>query len=118
MRHLLEFLKFCLVFYHGVVMRFLCGMLIAIGIKYMMSTASEKANLKGKFTAYTIGVVLIFMCSTIAGAVANIGTSMGNGGASGVIDVALGLVDSISGEITQKAEQDKEEEKSKYPLRL
>lgn len=57
----------------------------------MASTANEKANLKGKFTAYIIGVILIFMCSTIAGAVANVTTSMGNGGASGVIDAAISV---------------------------
>lgn len=77
----------------------------------MMSTANEKANLKGTFTAYIIGVVLIFACSTIASSVANVVSSTGNNTASGVIDTAMGIVDAISGEIVEK-EEEKENEGS------
>ena len=42
------------------------GILLVIGIKYVMSGASEKANLKGKIPIYLIGVVLIITASTIA----------------------------------------------------
>lgn len=54
-----------------------------------MSTAVEKANLNGKFTAYTIGVVLIFMSSTIAGAFANLLSNDKNDSASSIIDTAI-----------------------------
>ena len=89
-------------------MLFPCGMLIAIGIKYMASTASEKANLKGKFTAYIIGVVLIFMCSTIAGAFANVASSTGDNSASGVIDTAIDvgnmeIIDNPTGSTTHES---------------
>jgi type IV secretory pathway VirB2 component (pilin) len=41
--------------------------LILYGIKYVMATANEKADLKGGFIKYLIGAVLIAGASTIAG---------------------------------------------------
>ena len=43
------------------------GMLIYIGIKYTMASASEKADLKGYMIKYVIGAVLISGAVTIAG---------------------------------------------------
>lgn len=66
------------------------GALVFMGIKYVMSGAQEKANLKGKFTQYLIGIALIVFCSTIASAVANI-ASAGGGDAASIVDNALKL---------------------------
>lgn len=62
------------------------GILIWIGIKYMLSNANEKANLKGIFPKYLIGVILIFTCATIANAAANVASSSGDNTAGGLID--------------------------------
>ena len=43
------------------------GMLIFIGIKYVMASADEKANLKNALIRYVIGAVLIAGATTIAG---------------------------------------------------
>lgn len=62
------------------------GMLIWIGIKYILSNANEKANLKGIFPKYILGVILIFTCATIANAAANVASSSGDNTAGGLID--------------------------------
>ena len=49
------------------------GMLIYIGIKYMMSSANEKADLKKGSVNYVIGAVLVAAAATIAGAFQSIG---------------------------------------------
>lgn len=49
------------------------GMLIYIGIKYTMSAADERANLKGSLVKYVIGAVLIASAVTVVGIVFNIG---------------------------------------------
>ena len=46
---------------------FAIGMLIYIGIKYMMSAANEKADLKKGLINYVIGAVLIAATSTVCG---------------------------------------------------
>lgn len=43
------------------------GMLVYIGIKYIMASADEKANLKNSLIRYVVGAVLIAGASTIAG---------------------------------------------------
>ena len=43
------------------------GMLVYVGIKYIMASADEKANLKNSLIRYVIGAVLIAGASTIAG---------------------------------------------------
>ena len=45
--------------------------LLVIGIKYMMGSASEKAEYKKTMIPYIIGAVLIFGATTIANAVYN-----------------------------------------------
>jgi hypothetical protein len=42
------------------------GILIFFGIKYVMATANEKADLKGGFLKYVIGAVLIALAPSIA----------------------------------------------------
>lgn len=46
---------------------FAVGMLLYIGIKYMMSSANEKADLKKGSINYVIGAVLVFGASTLVG---------------------------------------------------
>lgn len=67
------------------------GALVFIGIKYAMSAANEKANLKGSFTKYLIGIGLIVFCSTIASAVANIANIDGSNNAEGIVKRGLGI---------------------------
>lgn len=43
------------------------GMLIYIGIKYVMSAADEKANLKRASINYLIGAIVVFAASTVMG---------------------------------------------------
>lgn len=62
------------------------GMLLFIGIKYVMSGANEKASLKGKLVTYVVGIGLIVFCSTIAAAVAGIANKDGKNDAGGIID--------------------------------
>ena len=42
------------------------GMIVYIGVKYIMASASEKADLKGLAIKYVIGAVLIVFGTTIA----------------------------------------------------
>lgn len=69
------------------------GMLIYIGIKYMLSSANEKATLKEGSINYVIGGVLIACASLIAdiiASVANRGTASNAGGfASELISTAI-----------------------------
>lgn len=74
------------------------GALVLMGIKYVMSGAQEKANLKGSFSKYLIGIALIVFCSTIASAVANIANTDGSNTAEGLIKRALGLGGATVGE--------------------
>lgn len=43
------------------------GMLVYIGIKYVMSAADEKANLKRASINYLIGAIVVFAASTVMG---------------------------------------------------
>ena len=64
---------------------FAIGMLIYIGIKYMMSAANEKADLKKGLINYVIGAILIAATVTISGWIINFGQSLrsAEGGAGG-----------------------------------
>lgn len=55
------------------------GMLLYIGIKYMMASANEKADLKKGSINYVIGAVLVFAASTIVGLFKDVGSSITNG---------------------------------------
>ena len=48
---------------------FAIGMLLYIGIKYMMSAANEKADMKKALIGYVIGAIILFAASTIVGAI-------------------------------------------------
>lgn len=54
------------------------GMIIYIGIKYVMSSADEKANLKGAMIKYLIGAVLIIGAVTIADWIFAVGEAVGS----------------------------------------
>lgn len=70
-------------------MQWLFGILIYIGIKYVMSGANERAELKGTFSKYLIGVALIVLCTTIAAAVAKIADTDGKNNAGGIVDTGF-----------------------------
>lgn len=75
------------------------GILICIGIKYMMSAANERAKLKETFAMYLAGVVMILLCSTIAKGVADVASSVGDNSAEGIVDKGLGFKDIDVGNI-------------------
>lgn len=56
-----------------------------------MSGANEKAQLKGTFSKYLIGVALIVMCTLVASTVAGIANADGRNDADGVVDSSFGL---------------------------
>lgn len=49
------------------------GMLIYVGIKYVMASANERADLKSALVKYVIGAIIIAGASTILGWIMNIG---------------------------------------------
>ena len=57
---------------------FAIGMLIYIGIKYTMSAANEKADLKRGLINFVIGAVIIAGPATICGWLAEFGQELGN----------------------------------------
>ena len=50
---------------------FAVGMLLYLGIKYMMSSANEKADLKKGAINYVIGAIVVFAATTIVTLVQN-----------------------------------------------
>ena len=50
--------------------------LLVIGIKYMMGSASEKAEYKKTMIPYIIGAILLFAATTIANAIYNFANGM------------------------------------------
>ena len=52
------------------------GMLLYIGIKYMMASANEKADLKKGSISYVIGAVIVVTASTLFGLLSSIGTEV------------------------------------------
>jgi len=51
------------------------GMLIYVGIKYVMAPANEKADIKSSLVKYVIGAVIIAGAATIAGWIFTLGAS-------------------------------------------
>jgi hypothetical protein len=49
---------------------FAVGMLIVLGIKYVMASAQEKADLKKGMLSYVIGAIMIAGAATIPGVIA------------------------------------------------
>ena len=64
------------------------GVLLMSGIKYMMSGANEKANVKGMLPKYIIGIIAITSCFMIAKFFADIA---GNDTAEEIVDVSSQL---------------------------
>lgn len=56
------------------------GMIVFIGIRYIMASADEKANLKGMFVKVVIGSIIIVGSLTITNAVISL-MSSGNSAA-------------------------------------
>ena len=52
--------------------------LLVLGIKYMMGSASEKAEYKKTMIPYLVGAILIFGASAITKVVVSLGTSFNN----------------------------------------
>lgn len=50
--------------------------LLILGVKYMMGSASEKAEYKKTMIPYLVGAVLVFGASAIAKAIANVASSV------------------------------------------
>ena len=48
------------------------GMMVFIGIKYVVASADEKADLKNALVKYLIGAILIALAATIAGWIFNL----------------------------------------------
>ena len=69
------------------------GFLIFIGIKYVMSGASQKANLKSIFPVFFLGLIIIIFSLTIAKFVSDIA---GNDPAEDIVDVGIKAGDSMS----------------------
>ena len=67
------------------------GMVVFIGIKYILGAADAKANMKSAITNWLIGAFIVFMCTTIAGWV--VGVIGGENTAQDIIDAADGLTD-------------------------
>ena len=51
---------------------FAVGMLLYVGIKYVMASANEKADLKKGSISYVIGAVIIFGASALVGILQNL----------------------------------------------
>lgn len=54
------------------------GMILYIGIKYMMSSANEKADLKKGSVNYVIGAILVAGATTVVTMLVGIGEGLGN----------------------------------------
>lgn len=55
---------------------FAIGMLLYLGIKYMMASANEKADLKKGSINYVIGAVILFGAATIVGWINSFGANL------------------------------------------
>lgn len=74
------------------------GMLIFLGIKYAMSPANEKADVKQGSINYLIGAFFIIGASTVANIIVGIAASGGgDAGASGLAGSIIEAAGSIAG---------------------
>ena len=71
------------------------GMLVYIGIKYIMASANEKADLKQALIKYVVGAILIVFAVSIAGWVFSL--SGGSSGGTGTTGTASTANESIKG---------------------
>lgn len=86
------------------------GVLIMVGIKYMLGAADEKAKLKDAFPKYLIGIALVILASTVATIVAGIAYSGGDNTGGGVVDKGLELGGLEVGGSVLGTPEEKEEE--------
>ena len=77
------------------------GALMFMGIKYVMGSVDEKADLKGKAPKYLVGIGMIVLCFTIAQFVAGIA---GNNTAEEIVGVGSNAGDHFSGGSDEKVE--------------
>lgn len=56
------------------------GILMVLGIKYMMGSAEEKADYKKSMIPYIVGAVLIFASTTIVGIVYDLANALNSSG--------------------------------------
>ena len=56
---------------------FAIGMLLYLGIKYMMASANEKADLKKGSINYVIGAIIVVAASTLFGILKNFANGIG-----------------------------------------
>lgn len=73
-----------------------------LGVKYMMASANEKADIKKQAVPIIVGCVLLFAGSNIAGLIADLGVSLNsntvnNGGSSSTSSKPRELPSSVSG---------------------
>lgn len=90
------------------------GMVIVIGIRYMMASANEKADLKNGAIRYVIGVLLLASLATIFSGIMSImsGASGGGGAGSGGTSTSTpsgGTTGGTSGGTSDKEENNKKE---------
>lgn len=66
------------------------GMVIFIGIKYILGAAEARANMKGAIVNWLIGAFIVFMCTTIAGWVVNVVGQNEPGAIVGAVESGVG----------------------------
>lgn len=81
--------------YIGYAMAF--GMLAFLGIKYVLSPANEKADVKQGSINYLIGAFFIFCASGVANLIAGIATSGGGGDAGGMASSIISAAQTAAG---------------------
>ncbi len=59
---------------------FAIGMLLYVGIKYVMASANEKADLKKGSISYVIGAIIIFGATGLISIAQNLGTQVAGSG--------------------------------------
>lgn len=64
------------------------GMVVFIGIKYILGSAEAKSNMKSAIVSWFIGAFIVFMCTTIVGWVMGVIGAGDSGLAGGIIDAA------------------------------
>lgn len=81
-----------------------------MGIKYVMSGANEKADVKSMIPKYLIGVAFVVMCSLIASSVANIANKDGTNDAGGIVGKGFELAGMKVGTVTPPEGEKKQDD--------
>lgn len=64
------------------------GMVVFIGIKYVLGSAEAKSNMKSAIVSWVIGAFIVFACTTIVGWVMGVIGAGDSDLAGGIIDAA------------------------------